>query len=266
MKIIDCFSFNGEYDILELRLNILDKVVDQFIICEGDETTAGNPKPRYYDIREWRYAKWHHKIKYHIFSPYTDPIMQSFAAKYLPIPKEQHWWHREFIQKESMRYALTHLNDNDKVFIGDVDEIWDPTIQYPEGRSELQQLVYTYYLNNRSSEPWTGTSVMDYIDIKRDTLDNLRAYDVNRKHMWAPVIPNAGWHFTNMGGFEFIKRKIQSYAHQEFNNPQTLGQIRGRIANNEDYLGRPFQIGVDESEWPQFLKENREKYSHLLRS
>ncbi len=264
MEIIDIFSFNGELDILELRLNILNDYVDQFIICEGDETTAGNPKPRYFEENRERYKKWAHKIKYHIMSPYTDPALSLLADTSPGVPQNMHWWRREFIQKESMRYALTSLRDEDRVFIGDVDEIWDPTIKYPEGRAELQQTVYTYWLNNKSSEYWTGTSLMSYSDIKKDTLDNLRAYDTMRAHMKAAVILNAGWHFTNQGGYEFIKRKIQSYAHQEFNNEQTLRQIQQRIANNEDYLGRPFKLGIDETNWPHYLTENRAKYSHLL--
>lgn len=263
MGVIDVFSFAGEFDILELRLNILNDHVDQFIVCEGDETTAGNPKPRYFEQQKERYALWAHKIKYHIFSPYIDPVMQAFSGDYLPIPLREHWWHREFIQKESMRFALTHLHDDDRVFIGDVDEIWDPETIFPEGRAELQQTVYTYYLNNKSTEQWTGTSVMDYKDIKTNTLDNLRAYDKAREYMKAPVI-HSGWHFTNIGGAEFVKRKIQSYAHQEFNNEHTLNQIEQRIKNNEDYLGRPFILGVDELQWPLYLKNNKEKYKHLL--
>lgn len=262
--IIDIFSFNGELDVLELRLNILNDAVDQFIICEGDETTAGNPKPRYFEENKQRYAEWLPKIKYYIFSPYTDPIMQAFAQSYLPIPKEQHWWHREFIQKESMRYALTHLHDDDRVFVGDVDEIWDPTTKFPEGRAELQQTVYTYYLDNKSNEQWTGTSLMAYKDIKTNTLDNLRAYDDMRRYMHAPII-KSGWHFTNIGGAPFVKRKLQSYAHQEFNHPSILEQVDQRIANNQDYLGRDFKLGVDTSEWPLYLKVNREKYAHLLK-
>ena len=163
-----------------------------------------------------------------------------------------------------MRYALTHLHDEDRVFIGDVDEIWDPYVIYPQGRLELNQRVYTYYLNNRSSEQWTGTSVMDYKDIKVDLLDNLRAYDTMRAHMLAPVLPNAGWHFTNIGGAEFIKRKIQSYAHQEFNNPEFLSLVDERIAKNVDYLGRDFKLGVDESHLPEYLLRNKEKYAKLF--
>jgi len=264
MRIFDVTSFCGELDILELRLNILDSVVDEFIICEADLTTAGNPKPRYFVENKDRYAKWLPKIKYYIM-PSTDVVLKEYAEKHLPIPIEQHWWHREFIQKESMRYALTHLKDDDRVYIGDTDEIWNPAIEYPKGRLELEQKVYCYYLNNRSSEYWTGTSVMDYKDIKNDTLDNLRAYDPARQHMWAEKLPNAGWHFTNQGGAEVIKKKVQSYAHQEFNQEFILNQIDQRIANNQDYLGRDFKMWVDESEWPEYLKENRAKYLQMLK-
>ncbi len=264
MEVIDIFSFCGEYDVLELRLNILNDVVDQFIICEGDETTAGNPKPRYFELKQHRYAKWLPKIKYHIFSPYTDPALSLLADTSPGVPKDMHWWRREFIQKESMRYALTHLKDNDRVFIGDVDEIWDPTVKYPIGRSELQQTVYSYYLDNKSTEYWTGTSVMPYSEIKKDTLDNLRAYDAARAYMKAPVI-QGGWHFTNIGGASFVKSKIQSYAHQEFNNPHTLSQIENNVRQNRDYLGRDFTFTLDESHWPQYLKQNRSKFAHLCK-
>lgn len=263
VKVIDIFSFNGESDILELRLNILDKYVDEFIICEGDETTAGKAKPRYFEENRERYSKWLHKIKYYIFSPYTDPALSLLADTSPGVPKDMHWWRREFIQKESMRYALTHLKDDDKVFIGDVDEIWNPLIEYPNGRAELHQTVYTYWLNNKSSEYWTGTSLMLYKDIKTDTLDNLRAYDTMRAYMKAPVIKNAGWHFTNIGGIDFIKRKIQSYAHQEFNNEYTLNLIEQRVKNNQDYLGRDFKLGIDENDWPEYLKQHKDKYSQL---
>lgn len=264
MAVIDVFSFNGELDILELRLHILDKAVDQFIICEGDETTAGNPRPRYFEENLERYKKWLPKIKYHIMSPYTDPVLKVFAQTYLPIDENQHWWHREFIQKESMRYALTHLHDDDMVFVGDVDEIWDPTLTYPKHRAELEQTVYTYWLNNKSSEYWTGTSLMLYRDIKIQTLDNLRAYDESRKYMWAPKM-KSGWHFTNQGGAEAIKRKIRSYAHQEFNNEAFLSQIDTRVALNQDYLGRDFKLGIDESEWPTYLKEHKKEWKLMIK-
>ena len=37
MKVIDAFLFSGELDILEIRLNELDSVVDHFVIVESCE-------------------------------------------------------------------------------------------------------------------------------------------------------------------------------------------------------------------------------------
>jgi hypothetical protein len=106
---------------------------------------------------------------------------------------------------------------------------------------------------------------MQYKHIKHDTLDNLRAYDEARKHMRAPIIENAGWHMTNIGGLDFIKRKMQSYAHHEYSTPQALEAAEYHYNRNEDYLGRNFIIGVDEQGWPEFLKDNRHLYAHLLK-
>jgi beta-1,4-mannosyl-glycoprotein beta-1,4-N-acetylglucosaminyltransferase len=41
MKIIDCFMFFDEEMLLDLRLNILDKFVDKFVIVESSYTHSG---------------------------------------------------------------------------------------------------------------------------------------------------------------------------------------------------------------------------------
>lgn len=263
MAIIDAFSFNGELDILEIRLNVLDKVVDEFVICESDTTFTGLKKPLYFKENKERYAKWLPKIKHFVMAS-DDAVLKAQAVQSPGVPKDLHWWVREFTQKESMRYALTHLKDDDTVFIGDADEIWNPNNLPPlDQRSKLEQTVYSYYLNNRSSEWWEGTSVIPYHFIRNDTLDNLRAHDSHRKYMQAPTFPNKGWHFTNMGGEEFVKRKLASYSHQEFNNNYYLGNISTQIKENKDFIGRNFTFTVDETGLPEYLLQNKDKYSHL---
>lgn len=273
MAVIDVFSFNGELDVLEIRLNVLNDVVDQFIICESDETFTGLKKPLYFLENKERYAKFLPKIK-HFKMASNDPILQREATNSPGVPKELHWWVREFTQKESMRYALTHLNDDDLVFIGDCDEIWNPELIQGQHifktKHKLEQTVYVYYLNNRSSEKhamsdraWLGTFAAPYIYIKQDTLDNLRAYDQHRQRMLPATIPNAGWHFTNMGDAEFIKRKLNSYSHQEFNNPNVTDWIEDRIGANLDFIGRDFKFTIDELGLPDYVIQNKEKYKHL---
>ena len=46
MKIYDCFTFNDENHILEIRLHELDKFVDYFIIIEFGETHQGTKKEK----------------------------------------------------------------------------------------------------------------------------------------------------------------------------------------------------------------------------
>lgn len=263
MKTIDIFSFNGEMDVLEIRLNVLNDVVDQFIICESEQTFTGVKKPLYFKENQERYANWLPKIKHFVMA--SEDFILTRDATYSPgVPQDLHWWRREYTQKESMRYALTHLKDEDTVFIGDADEIWNPHRMPPSGkRWKLEQTVYTYYLNNRSSEWWEGTSVMPYAVIKNDTLDNLRAHDSHREYMRAPTFKNEGWHFTNMGGAEFVKRKLASYSHQEFNNAPVLDRIEQQIKENKDFIGRDFTLTIDDTGLPSYVLDNKEKYTHL---
>ena len=47
MKIIDCFLFYNEIDLLNYRMNILNDVVDYFVIVESKYTFAGKEKKIY---------------------------------------------------------------------------------------------------------------------------------------------------------------------------------------------------------------------------
>ncbi len=60
--IYDCFIFNNEVDLLELRLSILDGVVDKFVIIEGNKTFSGNYKWSNFITHKERFKKWEDKI------------------------------------------------------------------------------------------------------------------------------------------------------------------------------------------------------------
>lgn len=268
MAVIDIFSFNGELDVLDIRLNVLNDAVDEFIICESNETFTGLTKPLYFLENKDRYASFLHKIRHYHMSRPTMSLMDECAMS-PGVPQHQHWWVREFCQKESMKYALTHLRDSDTVFIGDADEVWNPLYMPPlNARTKLEQTVYSYYLNNKSSEWWEGTSVMTYGQIRNQTLDNLRAHDTPRAYMKAPTFANKGWHFTNMYGnnAEKIKEKLNSYSHQEFNHPDVTDHIDEQIKNNKDFIGRDFTFTIDETGLPDYVLQNKAKYAHLWKA
>ena len=63
MKIIDCFMYYDEDNLLDLRLNILNKYVDKFIIVESKFTHSGNLKNKNFDIENFKEFK--NKIDYY---------------------------------------------------------------------------------------------------------------------------------------------------------------------------------------------------------
>ena len=47
MKVFDSIIFFNELELLEMRLNILNDVVDYFVVTESPFTVSGNEKPLY---------------------------------------------------------------------------------------------------------------------------------------------------------------------------------------------------------------------------
>jgi hypothetical protein len=64
VAIWDLVPFFNEIEILALRLETLDPVVDKFVICEATQTHSGKPKPLLLQENGHRFAKWAHKIKH----------------------------------------------------------------------------------------------------------------------------------------------------------------------------------------------------------
>ena len=259
--IYDCIMFNGEADLFSIRYEILKNFVDEFVVLEFNETFSGNPKPFYFEKEE--FIKWP-KVKYFKFTKEYEKYLE--LAESSPNTKWASHWKREFAMKEMLKDCLTHLKDDDIVFIGDCDEIWNPEfLQYFEPVSKwgikIPLYVYTYYLNNKSSEVFWGNLVSRYGNIKNQILNHLRS-DSNK-----PVLRDnsiLGWHFTSLK--DRLERKLKdSYTEESYATPAVLDSLKTNIENNRDFLGRDFTYTTDESDWPPWLKENKEKYLHLLK-
>jgi hypothetical protein len=66
MTVFDSFIFFNELDLLEMRLNILNDVVDYFVLTESPFTVSGNEKPLYYQENKDRFGKFNDKIVHYI--------------------------------------------------------------------------------------------------------------------------------------------------------------------------------------------------------
>jgi beta-1,4-mannosyl-glycoprotein beta-1,4-N-acetylglucosaminyltransferase len=283
-KIYDIFTFFNELELLELRLEILDRFVDKFVLIECVETFSGNKKPLYYEENQHLFKKYHHKIIHHVTydplisfmdaenrlsDPNFDALTKEICHQALTstnVPKGETHWLKEFYQKENIRRALLNLQDDDLCFISDLDEIWNPNLDYSNIQNDkiykLNQLSYSLYLNNRSSEPWAGTLLTKYSNIKNSCLNHLRTVSKTTYE----YLENGGWHFTFMGGKEQISLKLESYGHQEFNKESIKNNIERNLLLNKDVLGRNhFHFWVDESNLPKYLIDNKEKYKKFFK-
>lgn len=247
----DCFTFFNELDLLEIRLSILDKDVDHFILVESPETFSGKPKPLYYEENKERFAKWNHKI-IHLVMPLLET---NFAF-------DRHYLCYDAIEKEIQKRA----QPEDTVYCSDLDEIWKPQEVVDDKIYSLKQLNHCYYLNMRSSEEWVGTLVSRAKNV-------IPGYNKIHRTKKEHILENGGWHFTNQGGADQIRKKLEAYDHTEFNQADIKDGIEAKmkygvdfVGRSHDWQGKPFEFWVDESELPQYLVDNKQTWIHLFQS
>lgn len=261
--VYDVFTFNGETQMLKLHLAVMDKYVDKFIIVEANKTFSGHDKIMHF-FRTWRYFQHYgQKISYYVMNDWDDADLWQQAIS-SPNTNGASHWKREFYIKESIQKALkaNNIQDEDTVLIGDVDEIIDPQAVFAsESPVKAKMRVYAYYLNNRSSEPFWGTLIAQYKDIKDKCLNHMRS-DTSLYSQGPPL----GWHFTSMGGLDEVRRKLDdSYTEESYNTKEVQELLEDRVSKGKDYLGRDFDFSIDESEWPEYLKENKKSFIRLCK-
>jgi beta-1,4-mannosyl-glycoprotein beta-1,4-N-acetylglucosaminyltransferase len=260
MAVIDVITYNGEQDLFDIRYNILKDYVDEFIVIEFDKTFSGKDKPFYFEEIKDKYSKVTYcKNKNNVWHKYMD------LAKSSPNTTGAEHWKEEFCQKEYIKDCLQNVpyarckEDDDIVAIFDCDEIWTEGALHIEYGQKLGLQVYTYYLNNKSSERFHGGIIQTYGVIKNSCLNHLRTTDKK-------TVYNYGWHFTSIGGHEEVKRKLSdSYTRESYWTEQVENNLKDNVENSKDFLGRSFTYKIDESELPTYLKENKQKYAHLFK-
>ncbi len=257
------FTYNGEFQILKLHLAILNDYVDKFIIVEANKTFTGQDKQLYF-FRDQRFFKQYwKKIDYYVVNDWDDVALWDQALN-SPNTKGASHWKREFYIKESIHKALKAFNvqPDDTLFIGDVDEIIDPLSEFESNHPVKAKLrVYANHLNNLSSEEFYGTLITQYKDIQGVCLNHLRSdTSLNSGKDYL------GWHFTNMGGPEEVRRKLNdSYTPETYNTLEVQQLLTDRIRSDTDYLGRPFTFEINEKGWPKYLINNKDKFQQLCK-
>ena len=124
MKIYDCFMYFDEDTILDVRLNYLNKFVDQFIIVESKFTHRGDRRELLFNID--KYSKFKDKIKYLIVDHEplglqtinSDDDESTLSEKYILNAAKRENYQRNYILK-----GIEKADLNDLILISDLDEI-----------------------------------------------------------------------------------------------------------------------------------------------
>lgn len=198
--LIDAFMFYNEFDVLELRLEVLDKYVDRFILVEAEVNHKGGPKELFFKNNRERYSKWLHKIEHIIVTADESP-------------KDRNCWSREKYQRNCILRGLEGVDPSAIVMISDVDEIPDltkvPYENLPHLTCSVHMFMFEYSLDYMfTGEPWFGTVIT--------TVENLRNFGPNhfRDNRWKfPVFQYCGWHLSSFGDGKHVWNKLTTYAH-----------------------------------------------------
>ena len=124
MKIYDCFMFYDEDLVVDLRLNILNEHVDEFIIVESKFTHSGEKRELLFDIN--KYSNFKNKINYIALDnePYNlEKVKNSDTEDKTNSKYIMNALKRENFQRNEITKGLTKANPEDLILISDVDEI-----------------------------------------------------------------------------------------------------------------------------------------------
>lgn len=262
-KTFDCFIYNGELDILKLRLEELYAKVDTFIIAESAFTFTGQEKPLYFGK---------HKKELNAFIDKIEYVSSVDKAVYKINNDEADTWARERHTRNLITRGLKRkgIRSQDIIFISDVDEIWRsdvpvPSLYHKHFIVAYQQTPYYYNFNTISNEQWIGTKCIRGYVLKYTTPNAIRYVGKYVQYPFTAVVANAGWHFSYFGGFESIQRKLQSFSHQELVNDQVKDNVFESIEDQKDLFGRPgielrMSTKQDDDALPQSVLSNPDKW------
>ena len=117
-RIFDLFLYNGESDILYIRLWKLYPFVDHFIICFPSLTFSGLKNEISFSPYELDFKKYFDKVYIHFFD--SSKVNKSNDSDSGPSS-----WDREHATRNALRDGLElfNPNDGDTIIMGDIDEI-----------------------------------------------------------------------------------------------------------------------------------------------
>ena len=290
MKIFDCFMYFDEDIVLDVRLNYLDKYVDQFIIIESEYNHKGEKRSPLFDINKFK--KFENKIKYILTNdipPGIENIKIDDNESEIYRKSIFNAWKRENLQRNQISEGLSDAQEEDWVIISDLDEI--PNLSEIKLKNINDNFVFfkqdmMYYKFNLRLEnyTWIGSKACKMKNLEspqwiRDIKDRkyswwrVDTYFSKKKYNDILFVENGGWHFSYLKKPKDIEKKLKSYLHhidydmnpvgekgiqEMINNKKTIYNIKADQKENKfDGTNKLNKININLL--PSYILENKDK-------
>ena len=259
MKIYDCITYFDEPMLFDLRLNILDKYVDKFIVIEAKHTHSGIVKKLNFEINNFK--KFQNKIIYKVIENQPegiieinkddDPAVQSGNKRMNSIKRIE-------LSYYTALDCLGEANPEDLFILSDSDEIPNfEKVNFDKINNKIlifKQKIFYYKFNlYYDLIPWFGSKActvkklisptwLRYVKPKKYPLWRIDTWFSKTRYNSVKIIENGGWHFSNLKNPENIKKKMFNFGH-----------------HNEVE-----ESGIDLEKIKEMVKEKKVYYDHLV--
>ena len=295
MKIYDCFMFFDEEMLLDLRLNVMDKYVDKFVITESTYTHSGKSKKLIFDISKFK--KFEDKIIYIVVD--NEPldlikIKNSDTLNVKQIKMTINAKKREMHQINKTKEGIINADNDDMIIVSDIDEI--PNLEKINLKNINNKLIFFkqkmfYYKFNLfyKSFPWYGSKAcrrkyfltpewLRSIKNKKYPLWRVDTLFSKVKYNDIYLVNDGGWHFTNMRKPENLENKLLNFLHHVDYEQSGLSLIDIKRLMNEKKVMYNHSVDKKRNKWgdgeklekinisemPDYVIKNIKKYSSWL--
>ena len=287
--------FFDEEQILDLRLNVLNEIVDFFVIVESIYNHKGEKRELVFDKN--KFNKFKDKIIYLVHDEIPkqiETINQNDSENEKNRKYIMNAVYRENSQRNFISQGIKEAKKNDIILISDVDEIPKfENININEITNKIimfkQNMFHYKYNLVLPNFKWTGTKAVRKKNLispqwLRNTKDrNYPIYRIDtffskKKYSNIKIIEDGGWHFSNIKTPEMLNHKFKSYLHHiEFDKAKI---DESDIKNLIDKKQAVYNLSVDKrgnkvgngailenfniENLPIYIQKNIDKYKEWL--
>ena len=287
--------FFDEEQILDLRLNVLNEIVDFFVIVESIYNHRGEKRELIFDKN--KFSKFKNKIIYIIHDEIpkqVETVNQNDSESEKNRKYIMNAVYRENSQRNYISQGIKEAEKNDIILISDVDEI--PKFENINIREITNKIImfkqYMFHYKYNLVLPnfkWTGTKAVRKKNLispqwLRNTKDrNYPIYRIDtffskKKYNNIKIIEDGGWHFSNIKTPKMLNHKFRSYLHHiEFDKAKINENDIQKLINNKQAV---YNLAVDQrgskvgngailenfdiKKLPLYIRNNTEKYRDWL--